>query len=198
MKRAEGPREVEIKIAMPGALQARRLLRRHGFRLLRPRVLQDDAVLDDARRSLRRAGCLLRLRRSGAGASLTYKGPAQPGRHKNREEIEIPLPAGAAAAAARILERLGFRTVFRYQKCRSEYVRDGEPGVAALDETPIGVFLELEGPPDWIDRTARLLGFTPRDYITATYAELYVHHCRRHGRKPADMVFEARSCCGVP
>lgn len=146
-------------------------------------------MLDDARRSLKRAGCLLRLRRSGARAWLTYKGPARPGRHKDREEIEIPLAPDAVAGAERILERLGLHPVFRYQKYRSEYAREGEPGTVALDETPIGVFLELEGPPAWIDRTARRLGFSSRDYITATYAELYVDQCERQGVEPANMTF---------
>lgn len=189
---ASGSREVEIKIAMAGAREARRLLAAHGFRVLRRRVFQDDIVLDDARRSLKRAGCLLRLRRSGARAWLTYKGPARPGPHKDREEIEILLAAGALSGAQRILERLGFAPVFRYQKYRTEYAREGEPGVAALDETPIGAFVELEGPPAWIDRTARLLGFAPPDYITATYAELYQEHRRRHRDAPANMVFGPR------
>jgi hypothetical protein len=34
-----------------------------------------------------------------------------------------------------------------------------------LDETPAGVFLELEGPSRWIDRTARRLGFAESDYL---------------------------------
>ncbi len=193
MKEAVGSREVEIKLAVASVGEGRRLLRAHGFRRVHRRMFQDDTVLDDARRSLKRTGCLLRLRRSGARAWLTYKGPAEPGRHKEREEIEILLTARGLTAAAQILARLGFHPVFRYQKFRTEYRRDGEAGLVALDETPIGVFLELEGSPAWIDRTAQRLGFSPSDYITATYADLYLEHCKRIGGKPDEMVFEGRS-----
>ncbi len=55
-----------------------------------------------------------------------------------------------------------------------------------LDETPVGVFLELEGPPEWIDRTAGTLGFSEGDYITLSYLEL---HRRVTGGETGDMVF---------
>jgi adenylate cyclase class 2 len=58
-----------------------------------------------------------------------------------------------------------------------------------LDETPIGAFLELEGGPRWIDRTARALGF-PRDgYITDSYGKLYLEHCQSKGVEATNMVF---------
>ncbi|MGC8793623.1 MAG: class IV adenylate cyclase [Bryobacteraceae bacterium] len=182
-------REVEIKLVLESAAAARRLLARAGFRCVHRRTLQDDAVFDDAAGRLRRAGLLLRLRRSDRGAWLTFKGPAATGRHKEREELETPLAPAAADVLGEILARLGFRVSFRYQKYRTEYARPGEKGIAALDETPIGVFLELEGPPSWIDRTARKLGFTPDRYLTATYAELYLDHCKRHRLKPGHLMF---------
>jgi adenylate cyclase class 2 len=61
-----------------------------------------------------------------------------------------------------------------------------------LDETPIGVFLELEGPPDWIDRAAGELGFKEDNYITASYGALYIEDCRRCGEAPGDMTFAPR------
>ena len=64
--------------------------------------------------------------------------------------------------------------------------------MATLDETPIGVFVELEGPPDWIDRTARRLGFSPADYIKASYARLYQQWCSEHQAKLMDMVLPAK------
>jgi len=184
-----GPREVEIKLAVRSAAWARRQLASKGFRSLHKRTLQRDVVLDSPTGTLRRAGALLRLRRAGGAAWITYKGPAAPGRHKNREELELRLSARAAAQLEQILGRLGFRAVFRYEKYRTEFGQAGRSGVVALDETPIGVFLELEGTPRWIDRTARKLGFTESHYITATYAELYLEDCRRRGHKPADMLF---------
>ena len=73
-----------------------------------------------------------------------------------------------------MLSRLDFIPTFRYEKFRTEYHRAGETGVATLDETPIGVYLELEGAPAWIDRSARRLGFAESDYSTASYYGLYV------------------------
>ena len=61
-----------------------------------------------------------------------------------------------------------------------------------LDETPIGDFLELEGPPRWIARAARALGRSPADYITASYGSLYLQHCQAKGVKPSHMVFGRR------
>jgi adenylate cyclase class 2 len=61
--------------------------------------------------------------------------------------------------------------------------------VAMIDETPVGVYIELEGTPSWIDRTARQLGFEEKDYVTASYGRLYLDWCARHGTQPCNMVF---------
>jgi adenylate cyclase, class 2 len=84
---------------------------------------------------------------------------------------------------------MGYQPVFRYDKFRTEFARPGEAGVATLDETPIGVFLELEGSPRWVDRTARKLGFSAADYITRSYGRLYTEFCKSRGMKCGDMVF---------
>lgn len=180
-------RETEIKLSVAGAAQARRLLARAGFRVSRRRIFEANTLFDTESRKLRASDCLLRLRRAGRRHVLTFKGPSTRGKHKSREELELELTH--SAPLEQILSRLGFGPVFRYEKYRTEYSEAGRPGLVTLDETPIGDFLELEGPPEWIDRTARRLGFTGRDYITETYAGLYLAFCRRMGRKPADMVF---------
>jgi len=88
-----------------------------------------------------------------------------------------------------IAGRLGFNAVFRYQKYRTEYKQPSRSGVATLDETPIGVYLELEGQPAWIDRTAKKLGYTEQDYITSSYGRLYLEWRERHKSAPHDMLF---------
>lgn len=178
--------EVEIKLPLASIAEGRRRLREAGFRLARRRVFEANTVFDDARGTLSRAGALLRIREVNGRGLLTYKGPARPGRHKSREEIETAFEDPAVMRA--ILERLGFRPAFRYEKYRAEYT-DGE-GMATLDETPIGCFAELEGAPAWIDRTARRLGFGPSDYITASYYRLYREHCARRRRPVRHMVFQ--------
>ena len=76
-------------------------------------------------------------------------------------------------------------------KVLHRYSRAGEAGVVTLDETPIGVFLELEGPAAWIDATAVVLGFSEADYITASYGSLFFQHREATGGTSRDMVFEA-------
>lgn len=185
---ARSNREVEVKLRVADAAAARRLLRTAGFRVSRRRVFESNAVLDTPDLALRSKGCVLRVREAGSRATLTYKGKAGAERYKSREEIEVAVDGAAGTSA--ILERLGFEPKFRYEKFRTEYERSG--GIVTIDETPVGVFLELEGSPRWIDRTARALGFGPEDYITASYGRLYLEWCAQAGRKPTHMVFRKR------
>jgi adenylate cyclase class 2 len=180
-------REIEIKLAVPDPKTARGLLRAAGFRVSKRRVFETNIVFDTPEMSMRRAATMLRVRQAGGVATVTYKGPPEAGRHKSREELELEISDARAMAA--IIERLGLGPVFRYEKYRTEYRQPGRSGFATLDETPLGVYLELEGTPPWIDRTARTLGFAENDYITASYARLYLDWCSRRGVRPSDMVF---------
>jgi adenylate cyclase class 2 len=180
-------REIEIKLRVASARAARRLLKAAGFRVRRRRVFEDNRIFDTPELVLRRAGTVLRVREAGKISTLTYKGPMAGGRHKSREELEIEI--SDAATAAVILERLRFHPVFRCQKYRTEYFQPGAHGIVTLDETPIGCFLEIEGTPRWIDRTARRLGFQELDYITASYGRLYQEFSKARGIAPGDMIF---------
>ena len=71
------------------------------------------------------------------------------------------------------------------------YERPGESGMATLDETPMGVYMELEGSPRWVDRSARRLGFSPADYIKSSYGRLWSEHRAARGEQMGDMVFPA-------
>jgi adenylate cyclase class 2 len=181
------PRETEIKLAVPDVKTARRLLRAAGFVVSRRRVFESNVIFDTPRLVLRRASTLLRLRQAGRLITVTYKGKPAVARHKSREELELTV-ANAATMGA-IFGRLGFRPVFRYEKYRTEYRQHRGGGMATLDETPVGIYVEVEGAPAWIDRTARGMGFRESDYITASYARLYLEWCRRNRVKPSNMVF---------
>jgi adenylate cyclase class 2 len=182
--------EIEIKLQVADLNTARRLLRGHGFRVEKRRVFESNTVYDTPRLTLRRAEHLLRLRRVGRDVILTYKGPPLASRHKTREELELSLSDGRAFAA--ILERLGYREAFCYEKYRTTYRQPRAAGEVTLDETPIGVYFELEGSSRWIDRTARLLGFGEDQYITASYGRLYQDWCREHKVRPSHMMFANR------
>ncbi len=180
--------ETEIKLRMRSAADARRILRQAGFRVAKRRIFETNILYDNAARDLRARKCLIRIRRAGAKAILTYKGTPEPGRHKSREELEALLAQPETFEA--ILGRLGFEPVFRYEKFRTEYRRDDTGGIVCLDETPIGVFLELEGAPDWIDLVAGQFEFAESDFILASYATLYMDHCRERSLTPGHMVFQ--------
>jgi adenylate cyclase class 2 len=185
LKNPAGPIETEVKIPMPdGAAAARLLIESQGYLMTDPRTLQVDQVFDFPDRTLRQSGRLLRVRSESSsepGAILTFKGPTvSVSPHKSREELETSV--GSRATLEQILERLGFVPSFRYEKYRTTFrapQASGDSGVVtetgliALDETPIGVFMELEGPGYWIDRAALEFGFSPKNYLTASYAALY-------------------------
>jgi adenylate cyclase, class 2 len=179
--------ETEIKLAAPDLDEARRRLRAAGFRVLKRRIFEENTLYDTPGLKLRKAQTLLRVRHAGGHATMTYKGPPLPSRHKRREELEIEI--STPQTAARMLDRLGYRPAFRYQKYRTELRLAGDGGTATLDETPIGTYIELEGSPGWIDRTARKLGYSEADYITASYGQLYLDWCKKNHREARDMVF---------
>jgi adenylate cyclase, class 2 len=179
--------ETEIKLRIDSVAGARRLLKRLGFSVVKPRVLEINTLFDTAAGALRSGRKLLRLREAGRRHTLAFKGPPRSSRYKSREEFESEL--SDPASMWRILEGLGYAPVFRYEKYRTEYAAPDRAGAVMLDETPIGAFLELEGGPRWIDRTARALGYSSAGYIIASYGKLYLEHCQSTGIEPTNMVF---------
>lgn len=114
------------------------------------------------------------------------------GRYKIREELELEV--SDAGVLTKIFEGLGMAGWFRYEKYRTTYALGKAHAWAKgllieLDETPVGIFLELEGPVEAIDRAAEELGFTKGDYINKNYLALYVEECRRRGEEPRHMLF---------
>jgi adenylate cyclase class 2 len=183
--------EIEIKLRLPDKLEKiRRALRDQGFRVSKSRTPESNVLFDTPKRLLRSHGKLIRVRQVGAHSLLTYKGPSEPGRYKKRREIEMAFPD--AQALGQIFNEIGYHPIFRYEKFRTEFAKAQNGGKVMLDETPIGNFLEIEGSPRWIDRTAKLLGFTAADYITRSYGYLYLAYCRERRTRPKDMLFSAK------
>ena len=177
-------REVKLRFASPD--EAREAIRAAGATPLRSRRLQEDALLDTEDESLRRRRCVLRIRTESGRSLLTFKGPVQPGPMKVREEHETVVADGAALLT--ILNELGLRVWFRYEKYREEFA--AEDVIIAIDETPVGTFVEIEGGEEHIHRTAAALGKTPTDYITDSYRTLFIEYCRAHDMAGTDMLFD--------
>ena len=181
--------EIEIKLRLPEDLtEIRNKIRRLGFRTHKRRTFESNILFDDTKRRLRKHGKLLRVRRSGKRGLLTIKGPSYQSRYKKRWEMETEIPDGDVIE--QILPQIGYHPVFRYEKYRTEYTRGPADGTVLLDETPIGNFLELEGRPAWIERTAKLLGFSRADYINRSYGYLYLAYCKERRVRPANMIFK--------
>jgi adenylate cyclase class 2 len=194
MESGEG-REVEIKLRLPDAETGRELLGRAGFSVSTPRFFESNVLYDTAGQDLRGQGKMLRVRQVADVSTLTFKGPDESDTHKVREEIELIISDGSRFAT--ILGRIGLTPSFRYEKYRTEYSASSGAGHALLDETPIGVFLELEGPAEWIDQTASQLGFQTGDYVLANYGQLFIEAAGEEPGRPAQMVFAesgGRSC----
>jgi adenylate cyclase, class 2 len=183
------------------------------------RVHEMNVIFDTEQGTLAKRGQLLRIRTEtresaprGKHASanrrpeqrilLTFKlpasvdghsaGSATKGQHKVREELELEV--GDAGMLTRVFQGLGMNGWFRYEKYRTTFrlpaSRSWAKGLLIeLDETPIGTFVELEGPPAAIDRAAAELGYKKHDYIVENYLALHARACRQEGKEPGDMLF---------
>ena len=181
--------EREIKLRFNTADEARAKILALGAAPLLGRRLQEDCLFDTDDERLRRQRSTLRVRSEGGKSLLTFKGPAIPGLVKIRDEHETVVADGAVLHT--ILEQLGLHCWFRYEKYREEFSNDDV--VIAVDETPVGVFVEIEGGEDAIHETARALGCAPTDYITDSYRFLFLQHRDANGLAGHDMVFAGLS-----
>ena len=211
--------EREIKLKIEDAKGFRKLLKKLGARPIgngSGRVHEENVIFDTPQGGLAKHGQLLRIRtetpesrtnpkksRSKSRIVLTFKRPVMrpagadsehpaDGSHKVREEIEMEV--ADAATLTTIFEGLGMSGWFRYEKFRTTFQLPAGKAWARgllieLDETPIGTFVELEGPAAAIDRAAVELGYSKRDYVLKNYLTLYVEECRRKGEQPVHMLF---------
>ena len=184
------PTETELKIPV-GDLEAvrRRLKASAGARQVHAREREENTLLDTVDGELAAADRVLRLRRIGDCQLLTLKGPASfDGVIKSREELELVI--NDTEMMTSIFERLGFVPVVRYEKDRESWLADGV--TVTLDHTPMGDFVELEGPADRLVALASDLGLDPNAAVTGSYISLWQEHRRAHPELdlPSDMAFE--------
>ncbi len=182
------PKEIEIKFLVADLEALEQKLGGTGFRCVTPATHEVNTLYDLPGQKLRHKGELLRLRKYGDAWRLTHKARAKPGKYKSRVELETAVFDGPQMD--QILRALGYRAVFTYEKFRSEWT-DGK-GHVVLDHTPIGDLAEIEGPPHWIDATAKALDVAAAGYITKSYAELFFDWKRKYKRKAMNMTF--REC----
>ena len=134
--------------------------------------------------NMERGGRVLRLRRVGERAVLTFKEriPSESAvKHHHEHETRVEDPRALAA----ILEALGYRPSLVYEKRRETWRLGGVEVV--IDELPFGLFVEIEGEESAIRQAELLLRLEGAEAEHATYPQL----ARRHGAKNGEMV-EAR------
>src|SRR5262245_3270006 len=190
------PLEREIKLRFASAEEARERILSPGVGAtpLRGRRLQEASLLDPVDNRICQCRSVLRVRTEGGKSLVTYKGPPQPSVLKVREELETVVADGDALLT--IFHELGLRVWFRYEKYREEFA--AEDLIIAIDETPVGTFVEIEGGEEHIHRMAAALGKTVEDYITDSYRTLFTDYCRTHGIDPADMLFTSMAADDAP
>ncbi len=185
--------EIELKFPIldSDALQTR--LPALHFRLETPRTFESNTLYDTLARSLRTAAQILRLRQYGPLWTLTHKRHPDDedltSRYKVRIETETRVEDGAALEE--IFLQLGYGPVFRYEKYRTEWSPDepGHPGHLVIDETPIGIWGELEGPTHWIDETLAALAIDPATCTTESYGKLFLAWKRRTASPAENLTF---------
>lgn len=178
--------EIEIKLPCRSLETVRESLRERHAESLSPLHLETNDLYDDRDGGLAGSGRTLRLRRANGETILTYKGPARfEGGIKTREERETSV--SDAGEAEQILAGLGFAPRFRYEKRREEWKL--AECIVALDQTPIGDFVEIEGDPSAIRQVVATLGLDPSEAIPYSYAKLYALRRQKDPSLPSDMTF---------
>jgi adenylate cyclase class 2 len=184
--------EIELKFPIRDLGRLQSLLPGLGFLLDTPRTFEQNTLYDTPGK-----------RQPGASPN------SDPSRYKVRIETETQLEDGPALG--QILQVLGYAPVFRYEKFRAEWsqitpsidgplfadaVHPAETAMPAprchlvIDETPIGDYAELEGPPAWIDETLAKLGVDPYTCLTESYGRLFLNWKERTGSAAENLTFD--------
>jgi adenylate cyclase, class 2 len=203
--------EIELKFPIDDLELLQSRLPSLGFRLETPRTFEQNTLYDTPARTLRELKQILRIRQYGSVWTVTHKRKVNPSdesvsRYKVRIETETPVDDGPALGI--IFQQLGLSPVFRYEKFRSEWSHTAPPAPApldtlvpaevplyptchlVLDETPIGNYAELEGPPAWIDSTLAALGIDPARCLTDSYGRLFLAWKQRTGSPAEHLTFD--------
>jgi adenylate cyclase class 2 len=181
--------EIEVKFRVDNVSALTRQLLSLGFQEQTPRTFEHNILFDTPDHTLRASRSILRVRRYGQRWILTHK--CLPPNHdpqerlKHRQETETVVEDGEAICT--MLHRLGFIEAFAYEKWRTEFA--DAIGHCVIDETPIGIFAELEGPEPWIDEQTVKLGLAPADLLTLSYGRLFEAWQTQTGSSAQQLTF---------
>ena len=185
--------ETEIKFRVKDIAALAGRLHDTGFHLDTPRSFESNVLYDFRDRQMRARTEILRIRNYNGRCVLTHKRlpDDRPGEDRHKHRIETETDVADGNALAEVFRSLGLVPAFRYEKWRTEW-SDGE-GHCVVDETPIGNFAELEGTPEWIDRSATRLGISDREKLTLSYGRLFEQWRDEHHSSAEHLTFAAIS-----
>lgn len=182
--------EIELKFTVVDTAALRRSIESLGFALVTERMFESNTLYDTADRQLRLRKQILRLRNYGDRCTLTHKRQSSQNdtdtRYKTRIETESRVED--CAALAEVFHQLGYEPVFRYEKFRTEWELDS--GHLVVDETAIGNWAELEGPPEWIDRMLEQLSIPSELCSTDSYGKLFLSWKEETGSPAENLTFD--------
>ena len=186
---SENNREIEVKFQISSVEEILPVILETGAVCEQETRLERNLRWDSPEGTLTKTHQVLRLRENGGTSVLTYKAE-----RKNNEGIadreEIETVVSNFANTRLILERLGYTVVFIYEKYRSIYSLN-DTGLF-VDHTPIGDYIEIEGPSgEAIRRSAELLGLDWEKRISKGYRVLFESWKNQTGYAGRDMVFSS-------
>ena len=180
-------REIEVKFPVSSVKEYTSVLTGLGAVCEQPEQFECNLRFDTEDEKLSQAKQVLRLRNNGGTAVLTYKADNKSTKElADREEIETTVEDFQRTQM--ILERLGYRVCFIYEKYRSIYSLN-DTGIF-LDHTPIGDFIEIEGPDEEaIHRSAGQIGLSWETRIGEGYRALFKKWKIQNAFEGRDMAF---------
>jgi len=182
------PLEIEAKVRVLDRGAFERALAALGA-LPGPTEHETNTLLDDPGMSLTARGEALRVRETAGRGLVTFKGKASVSRGvKTRTELESGVQS--PATLRRIFAALGYTPRFFYEKRRTvwRFEAPGRP-LVTLDETPIGLFAEIEGTDEGVRALAAELGLAETDLLHDSYVALYRAAREADPSLPPDMRF---------
>lgn len=178
--------EIETKIKLETEDTINLLKELIPIEIVQPRLFEDNYCFDYPDKILSKKGFLFRLRISEPKNILTLKGPSRKKvGFKIRQELELTLDNPINMLV--ILKKIGFKIIFRYQKYRTIYNSNGLK--ICFDETPIGLFLELEGEKNQIIELVNKIGLNKKVFIPFSYYYLFRMYKRKYNIKDKHMIF---------
>jgi adenylate cyclase, class 2 len=182
--------ETEVKIRLADRTTLEQKLPQLGFKQITARTLERNTLYDKPDRVLRNSRQILRIRQYGNKWVVTHKrvpkDDNEEGPHKSRVETETVVEDGPVMGM--IFEALGYGPVFVYEKWRTEWA--DQQGHCVLDETPLGIYAELEGPGEWIDDTAQKLGIGASEFIKLSYGRIFEVWKEETGSTAMNLTFD--------